>query len=210
MSYGKKYEPKSVDDLVIEDPDTHQRIREYAEGQRSENLILHGPRGTGKSSAARVIAGTRCGDIDAVPVYDGVDFGTDSFDKILNDWQWQQINGIANPTVVIDEFDQIKPADMYRFRSFVERHRWGKIVVTTNNLHRIDAALNDRFDAVELPVVSTDAWVKRACDIFTAECVEHTPDIAREIVATNNGSIRDTLRAIEDYVIAKRNGEQSV
>lgn len=210
MKNNRKYHPRKVDDLVISDQDTRQRIAEYANGTRTDNLILHGPRGTGKSSAAQVIAETRCGDPDLVQPYAGADFTAETFDKILYDWQWQQINGVEYPTIVIDEIDQIKPLDQHRMRSFVERHTWGSIIGTTNNLHKLDRPLVDRFDQVELPPVETDAWISRACDIFTAEGVDHTPEIARTIVATNNGRIRDTLRAIDDYVIAKRNGKQSV
>ena len=210
MNFGKKYEPKTIDDLVIENPDTFQRVREYADGQRGSNLILYGPRGTGKSSAARVICETRCGSSSLVSTYTGVDFTEATFDSILNSWQWQQLNGVARPTVIIDEIDQIKPADQNRMRSFVEQYGLGSIIGSTNNPHRIDGPLTDRFDQVELPIVSTDAWAKRASFIFTAEGVAHTPAFARAIVATNNGSIRDTMRAIEDYVIAKRNAEQSV
>jgi len=210
MKNNRKHHPKTVDDLVIEDPDTRQRIAEYATGIRNENLILHGPRGTGKTTAAEVIARTRCDDPDLVRTYIGADFTTDCFDTILNDWQWQQINGVDNPTVIIDEIDQIKPIDQHRMRSFVERHQWGTVIGTTNNPHKLDRPLIDRFDLVELPPVGVEPWVKQACKIFTAEGVEHTADIARKIVATTNGSIRDTLRAIQDYVIAKRNAEQSV
>jgi replication-associated recombination protein RarA len=210
MKNNRKYHPKTFDDLVIEDPDTRQRIAEYAMGIRNENLILHGPRGTGKTTTAEMIARARFDNPDLVRAYIGTDFTTDTFDTILNDWQWQQINGVDNPTVIIDEIDQIKPIDQHRMRSFVERHPWGSIIGTTNNPHKIDRPLVDRFDQVELPVISTDAWAKRASDIFAAEGVEHTPAFARAIVATSNGSIRDTLRAIEDYVIAKRNKNQSV
>ena len=210
MKNNRKYHPKTVDDLVIEDPDTRQRIAEYANGIRNENLILHGPRGTGKTTAADVITRTRCGDPDLVRTYTGADFTTDTFDTILNDWQWQQINGVEHPTVVIDEIDQIKPIDQHRMRRFVEQHTWGSIIGTTNNPHKVDRPLADRFDQVELPPVSTDAWIERASDIMTAEGVDHTTEIARDIVATNNGSIRDTLRAIDDYMIAKRNDNQSV
>lgn len=210
MNFATKYAPKVIDDLVIENADTFQRIREYAEGQRGSNLILYGPRGTGKSTAARVICETRFGDSNLVSTYSGVDFNEATFDRILNDWQWQQINGVAQPTVIIDEIDQIKPVDQNRMSSFVEQYKFGSIIGTTNNPHRINGPLADRFDQVELPVVSTDAWAKRASFIFTTEGVAHTPAFARAIVATNNGSIRDTMRAIEDYVIAKRNNEQSV
>jgi replication-associated recombination protein RarA len=210
MNFAAKYAPKVLDDLVIESSDTFQRIREYADGERGSNLILYGPRGTGKSTAARVICETRCGDTNLISAYTGVDFAEATFDSILNSWQWQQLNGIAHPTVIIDEIDQIKPADQSRMSSFIEHYKFGSIIGTTNNPHRINGPLTDRFDQVELPVVSTDAWAKRASFIFTAEGVEHTPAFARAIVATNNGSIRDTMRAIEDYVIAKRNAELTV
>jgi replication-associated recombination protein RarA len=209
MKNNRKYQPKTVDDLVIANPHTRQRIAEYASGVRDDNLILHGPRGTGKSTTAQVIVETRCGDPDLVSTYIGADFTTATFDRILNDWQWQQINGVALPTVIIDEIDQIKPIDQNRMRRFVEQHTWGSIIGTTNKQYDMDKPLVDRFDSVELPPVDVEAWVKRACEIFTEAGVDHTPEIARRIVATNNGSIRDTRRAIDDYVIAKHNGNQS-
>lgn len=205
MKNNRKYRPKTVDDLVISNPHTRKRVSEYASGVRDDNMILYGPRGTGKTTAARTIAETRCGDPDMVRSYTGANFTTDTFDEILNDWQWQRINGVDQPTVVIDEIDQIKPTDQHRMRSFVEQYDFGSIIGTTNNRHKMDGPLVDRFDQIELPPVDVETWVPRACDIFTAEGVEHTEEIARQVVGTTNGSIRDTMRAIEDYVIAKRN-----
>lgn len=210
MKNSNNYKPKAVDDLVIADTDTLQRIAEYAAGTRNDNLILHGPRGTGKSTTAEVIAQIRCCDPDLISTYNGADFSSECFDKILNDWQWQRINGVDLPTVIIDEIDQLKPLDQHRMRSFVERHTWGSIIGTTNNPHRMDRPLVDRFDQVELPPVDTDAWIARASDILSSEGICHTPEIVRDIVATNNGSIRDTMRAIQDHVISKRNLQQSV
>lgn len=210
MKNNRKYHPKKVDDLVIGKPHIRQRIADYASGIRDDNLILHGPRGTGKSTTAQVIAETRCGDADLVRTYTGADFTTDCFETILNDWSWQRVNGVKLPTVIIDEIDQIKPIDQHRMRSFVERHYWGSIIGTTNKQYAMDKPLVDRFDSVELAPVNVEVWVKRACEIFTAEGVDHSPEIARKVVSASDGSIRDTMRAIWDYVIAKRNGNQSV
>jgi replication-associated recombination protein RarA len=210
MKNNRKYQPKKVGDLVIGNPRTRQRIAEYASGVRDDNLILHGPRGTGKTTAAQVIAETRCGDPDLVRSYTGADFTTECFDTILNDWSWQQINGVALPTVIIDEIDQIKPIDQHRMRSFVETYPFGSIIGTTNNRHKMDGPLVDRFDSIELPPVDVETWVERACEIFTEEGVKHTKEKTRKVVSTTDGSIRNTMRAIQDYVIAKRNNEQSV
>lgn len=209
MKNNRKYHPQKVGDLVISNPRTRKRIAEYASGVRDDNLILHGPRGTGKSTAAQVIAETRCGNPDLVRTYTGANFTTETLDEILNVWSWQRVNGVTHPTVIIDEIDQIKPIDQHRMRSFVETHDWGSIIGTTNNQHKMDGPLADRFDCVELPPVDVETWVERACEIFTEEGVEHTKDKARKVVSTSNGSIRNTMRAIRDYVITKRNNEQS-
>lgn len=210
MKNNRKYHPKKVDDLVIGKAHTRQRIAEYASGVRDDNLILHGPRGTGKTTAAQVIAETRCGDADLVRSYTGADFTTDCFDRILNDWSWQRVNGVKLPTVIIDEIDQIKPIDQHRMRSFVETHDWGSVIGTTNKRYDMDRPLVDRFDDIELPPVDVEAWVERASEIFATEGVDYTPEKARKVIATTDGSIRNTMRAIRDYVITKRNNGQSV
>ena len=210
MRNNRKYKPTKVDDLVIEDPKIRQRITEYADATRTGHMVLHGPKGTGKSTAARVIAEARCGNPDLVTTFIGADFTTDHFDRIKREWQIQDLCGAPHPTVIIDEIDQLKPIDQQRMRSFVEQNDRGSVIGTTNNPHKLDRPLADRFDQIHLPPVNTDTWITRASEILAAENVDCKPDIVRAILATQNGSIRDVLGAIEDYVIAKRNGNQSV
>jgi len=210
MRNSHKYKPKRVSDLVIQDPKVRQRIAEYANAIRTGHMVLHGPRGTGKSTAARVIAETRCDHADLVTTFVGVDFTTDHFDRIEREWQFQHFCGVAHPTVVIDEIDQLKPIEQQRLRSFLEHNKCGSVIGTTNNLHKLDRPLADRFDQIHLPPVDTDTWIVRASEILAAENAECTPDIVRDILTTQNGSIRDVLGAIEDHVIAKRNADQLV
>jgi replication-associated recombination protein RarA len=202
MTFPIKHAPQTFDDLVIADARKRQRLEDYAKGNRDSNLMLHGPPGTGKSVAARVIAEARCGNPDLVEVFDGVDFTDETFDQILNRWQWQKINDVETPVVVIDEIDQMHAKELLRLRNFLSTHNSGVIIATTNNLHSLDDPLKDRFDVVELPAVDPTAWVDRAEAILAAEGVPYTRKIAERIVGTTNGSIRDTMRAIEDYVIA--------
>ena len=202
MTFPIKHAPKTFDDLVIANKHTRKRLEDYANGNRSGNLILHGPPRTGKSVAARVIAEERCGTPDLVEVFDGVDCAAETFDVIQRMWHWQWMNGVDGPVVVIDEIDQMPAEELLRLHHFLSVCDGGSIIATTNNLHSLDDPLKDRFDVVELPAVDPTAWVDRAEAILAAEGVPYTRKIAERIVGTTNGSIRDTMRAIEDYVIA--------
>ena len=59
MTFMKKYAPTTLDDLVFVDDDAKTRVEQYASGKRNGNIVLHGPKGTAKSTTARIIAETK-------------------------------------------------------------------------------------------------------------------------------------------------------
>lgn len=53
-------QPKQFSDLVFEEECIKQRLFAYASGKRDGHIILYGDYGTGKSTAAKIIALSRC------------------------------------------------------------------------------------------------------------------------------------------------------
>ena len=49
-------EPKSFHELVFESDTTREKLLKYADGKMQDNLVLHGPYGSSKSTIARIIA----------------------------------------------------------------------------------------------------------------------------------------------------------
>lgn len=206
MFDAKKYEPKTVDDLVFADNKTRQRITDYAKGDRGGHVVLHGPKGTGKSSAARVISDTRTDGgvgISTKP-YEGSGFRQSDFDKILNDWSWQQLQGVKQPVTIINEIDLLEPAMLEKLKSFMDQYgKHGQIIGTTNHEHKLSPALQDRFDIIEMPALPADAFVPRVCEIVQAEGYEVSKDEVMAVMSSATGSWRDALSAAEDIILTK-------
>ena len=207
MSIKKKYEPKKIDDIVVEDPATKQRLADYADGLRTGHVLMHGPKGTGKSSAARVISDTLTGGGMGTfsESYEGATFKESDFARILKDWSWQLSQGVAAPVTVINEVDLLPPALLEKLKAFMdEKEHIGQIIATTNNPHRLSPAHQDRFDVIEMPALSPDAFAPRIRQIFDGECegTDISDDQLRDILDTTNGSWRDAISATEDGVVA--------
>lgn len=203
MLFRQKYEPQSVADLVICKPNLKKRITEYAEGQRTDHLMLFGPAGTGKSTAARVIAQTRAGPMfEWVDFFEGAEFKKADFATVVNSWSWQTIQGVRNPLVIINEVDKLTSADKAHLRAFIDTIKMGQLIVTTNNLHEIDAPLADRFDKVMLPPVDVSSWIPRAQHILNSEGVTSTPEHVAKLLSHCDSSIRDVISILEDSVVA--------
>jgi replication-associated recombination protein RarA len=53
MSYEVKYAPKTLDDVVISDPNIYKVLNEYIKYGNKKPLLIYGSYGLGKSSVAR-------------------------------------------------------------------------------------------------------------------------------------------------------------
>ena len=207
MFNRKKYEPKTVHDLVFADDETRERMEDYANGWRTGHMIMHGPKGTGKSSAARVIsdAWTNGQVGNCTDPYEGSSFGAEDLDKILNDWSWQRLNGAQMPVTVINEIDLLPAPILEKLKSFMDEHgESGRIIGTTNHEHKLSPALQDRFDIIEVPALPADAFVPRVREIVQAEGYEVTEAEVKQVLAAATGSWRDALSAAEDIILSKK------
>jgi replication factor C subunit 3/5 len=206
MATNTQHKPQTAGELVIEDPNTLQRIADYADGLRTGHMLMHGPRGTGKSATADVIAKSRI-DPDYLPFfkpYEGSKMSCSDVEGILKDWNWQRLGGEC-PVTVINEIDLLAPATLERLKSFMDEYgHLGQIVATTNNQHKLSAPLRDRFDIIEMPAISPQGFEKRIRETLDADGVSFDETKLRDMLATTDGSWRGALSVREDIIVASK------
>ncbi len=119
--------------------------------QRHKHLILHGPRGAGKSETAKP-------DRERVDMQKKTNISKcsvrasaledKSLDILTGNWNYQRAFGMLHGCLIIEEVDQLKPGMRKQaLRAIVDEHTFGIIICTTNNLHWIDQPLKIVVDA---------------------------------------------------------------
>jgi len=195
--------PKHLNDMVFNDPATEKRVKQYATGKRVGNIILHGPKGTGKTTAAKQIIQT---------IFDAHDnpnaapeFHATQFDKlkemearIYGEWNLQRACGVKNPYVIINEADQLSQEKLRHIRGMIDETEIGQFIFTTNNIHAFDEPLLDRCDDIEMPPIDIEAWRSKVYEWLADNKIEVDAEIVERMLKTNTGTIRDLKRIIED------------
>ena len=207
MSFIDKYRPTCLEDTVYNDMATKKRVQQYATSKRAGNIILHGPKGTAKSTTARIICEELARNVDCgypVSVYQSSGLTLENMDKIWNDWNWQRAMGIENPYVIIEEVDQLTHKAQLKLRSMLDEASIGKVIMTTNNIHAVDVPLVDRCDEIEMPLTNSDMWLERSRAILNAEGIKCSDKQLQALLKTCNGSIRDLMNALEDYALERK------
>lgn len=207
MTNMKKYAPVTMREIVTEDEDIKQRLEDYADGLRTGHVLMYGPKGTGKSSAANVIAQQRTGgDLGAfTQAYEGAKFTETDFDKIMRDWDWQRSQGVDVPVAIINEVDLLSTTLLEKLKAFTDGFgHLGQIIATTNNHHKLSEAQQDRFDMIEMPAMRSQTFAPRMREILKAEQAEILDDDLEIILGNTDGSWRKAILAAEDIILESK------
>jgi replication-associated recombination protein RarA len=203
MKFEHKHRPQSLADIIFADTHVAKVVKETALGYRDNHLLMHGPRGSGKSETARLIQQARLGieaqGIFAEPIH-AKTYEHDGFDPILKTWNWQIMAGAKMGCVVIDEVDQFSTPMQQKLRAFVDRYSMGLIISTTNNLHAVDQPFQDRCRCLKVAYPSVSQWVPRAQAILAREGIELTKQQTGDLLAGFENSGRKMMDWLEDTV----------
>ena len=206
MTLEEKYEPKRFVELVFADQIARNTCARYAQSKPYKHLMLWGPPGSAKTTTARVILRERF----ATANYDGLfdefnaaELTPDDFEMLLNTAALQRVN-TGEAILIINEFDEIEKEDQAKWRAWMDRQKWIKLIVTTNEKPGIQGvrqklmpALLSRFECVELAPPSLQDWLPRAQSIFRQEGHNTTYNELEKLLGSFDGDIRNMLPIIE-------------
>lgn len=153
MAFNNRYDPITFDDLVFADNVTATKLRFAAQGKTYNHLILHGPYGTGKSQTAQVIAKDNLAltnknakliviEPDCEPSE-----AVEELHSAFKNTYWQMFGGTTQPYAIVNEIDRYPGLAQVRIRGIMDRMdnmKSGKLIMTTNHLHKVDPGIRDR------------------------------------------------------------------
>jgi len=209
-SFAKRHEPRTLQDFIFEDPDTRDRLQEFATNLRDGNIILYGTFGTGKSKLAKTIiearvpkSSTRLDEYE-VSVHAQHFIGATFQDKFFPKWNIQSVSA-HKPYCVLEEVDQLNATLQHSLRGFIDEYSHvGCLIMTTNNLHAVDGGIRSRSECFEIPLAKPALWLSRARTILNTEGVTVSDDKLKALLTETEGSIREILRTLETTCLRKK------
>lgn len=221
-------QPGNFDDLVLK-PETRARLAEIISGHKpldasgKVGLILYGPCGTGKTTAAHllpalldpVLAQNPC-DPNRMPAFSQL-FAASAGQHVMEVSVGSGNRGNSNSIallneldaaltsrgssgysyVLLHEVDQLTNEARDGLRGFMDRHYRVIYIMTTNHLNKIEASVRDRSYLLDFSDAGADAWGERCAAILRNAGLPEVPveELARLHVAAN-GSAREIISSL--------------
>ena len=220
---ARKWRPQRFDEVIGQEPVTRTLRNAIASGRIAHAFVFAGPRGSGKTTTARILAkalncikgptADPCGVCDAcVEVAQGRDIDVLEIDAAshtgIDNIREVVIAGLAIAPVrdrykvfIIDEVHQLSPQSFNALlKSIEEPPSHVVFMMATTELHKIPDTILSRSQVFEFRTISARAITAQLRRIADSEKVD-VPDVGLALIArAAEGSMRDAQSAFDQVM----------
>ena len=220
---ARKWRPQRFDEVIGQEPVTRTLRNAIASGRIAHAFVFAGPRGSGKTTTARILAkalncvkgptADPCGVCDAcVEIAQGRDIDVLEIDAAshtgIDNIREVVIAGLAIAPVrdrykvfIIDEVHQLSPQSFNALlKSIEEPPSHVVFMMATTELHKIPDTILSRSQVFEFRTISARAIVAQLRKIAESEKVD-VPDAGLALIArAAEGSMRDAQSAFDQVM----------
>lgn len=215
----RKYRPRSFDDVCGEEHITSVLRYEAKMAKFSHAYLFCGPRGTGKTTCAKILAkvlncehpenGNPCGKCFACTSIDngtatdvlemdaasnnGVEYIRDIRDEVT-----YTPAALNKRVYIIDEVHMLSVSAFNALlKTLEEPPEHVVFILATTELHKLPATIISRCQRFDFRRIKTDVIAERLLQIAEWESIALTPDAAKVIAKQSQGGMRDAISLFE-------------
>ncbi|MEM3874684.1 MAG: AAA family ATPase [Candidatus Bathyarchaeia archaeon] len=201
--WREKHRPKKIDDMVLE-LDLFKRLKSYVKTKNIPNLLLYGPVGVGKTTAAHCLVNEIFGEKAswALKEYNAAELTKkevrDTIEKLA------KCGGIVETlyrVCIIDECEKMSGDVESMLRTLMEKYSQGiRFILICNDItHKaITEPIKSRCNIIEFKKLQKDMIIHRLSQIATAENFNISKEELMEIAEKAKGDLRKAVDMLQE------------
>ncbi len=211
----RKYRPQSWEEVIGQEHVVRTLTNALKLGRVSHAYLFAGPRGTGKTTIARLLAKSLgCGDLDLIEIDAASNRGIDEIRELRDGIKFAPTAG-KYKVFIIDEVHQLtKEAFNALLKTLEEPPAHAIFILATTEIHKVPETIISRVQSFPFRKLAVPEIIRKLEKIRDAEKIKIESDALRLIATFAGGSYRDAesmleqLRVWSDKTITKEDIEE--